>query len=93
MLLSHVTIRNGPRENIRNVSGPLENLSYKHGYINAFTPILSDLLFITIPVFDSQFGRDLWQSFDSTKVFSSSDKFELTLHSLFAFHFLYLQVI
>lgn len=31
---------------------PLEDLSYKHGYINASTAILCDLLFTTIPVFD-----------------------------------------
>lgn len=31
---------------------PLEDLSYKRGYINASTAILSDLLLTTIPAFD-----------------------------------------
>lgn len=42
----------GP-EKISEKPDPLKDLSSKHGYINAATSILCDLLFTTISVFDS----------------------------------------
>lgn len=41
----------GPEKTSKKLD-PLEDLSYKHGYINGSTAILCDLLFNTIPVFD-----------------------------------------